>query len=66
MATKAILDMVATLLNSTGMTGVPSVRVRDLGLDPSMLADLEGSGSVGYTITTLIGSASALLTASMT
>ena len=66
MAADAIILMVASLLNSTGMTGVSSVRVRDLGLDPSVLADLEGSGSVGYTITTLIGSASALLTASIT
>ena len=65
LAASAILDVVVNLLNSTGSTGVPSVRVRDLGLPPSVLAGLEGSGTVGYTVNTLMVSAEALLAASI-
>lgn len=64
MAAIAILDVALTLLNSSGLAEPPSVKIRDLDLPISGLGDLgdlEASGSLGYTITTLIGSAIPLL-----
>ena len=64
LAAIALLDVALTLLNSSGLAEPPSVKIRDLGLGISGLTDLAGleaSGSLGSTITTVVGLAIPLL-----
>ncbi|KAL9071671.1 MAG: hypothetical protein Q9161_004096 [Pseudevernia consocians] len=68
LAAIAILDLVLTLLNSSGLAETQSVKIRDLDLPISGLADLTGleaSGSLGYTITTLTSLAVPLLSTTL-
>lgn len=65
LAAISILDVVLTLLNSSGLADDQAVKIRDLDLPVSGLAgiaDLGASGSLGSTITVLMGLAVNLLT----
>lgn len=66
LAAIAILDVVVTLLNSSGVADpTDSVKIRDLDLPISGLAGLGLSAGLGATITTLIGLAIPLLNTSL-
>lgn len=62
LACVGILDLVLTLLNSSGLADpTESVKIRDLDLPILGLTSLGASAGLGYTITTLIGVAIPLL-----
>lgn len=62
LAAIAILDVVLTLLNSSGLADAPAVKIRDLDLPTAGLAaGLGVEGGLGATITTLTGLAVPLL-----
>ncbi|KAF6236681.1 hypothetical protein HO173_004972 [Letharia columbiana] len=66
LAAIAILDVVLTLLNSSGLADTQSVKIRDLDLPTSGLTGLlEVGGSLGYTITTVTDLAIPLLSTSV-